>query len=178
MPSSLHQSKRKENRSNEEIKLNAEETKENNNEEEPPFLKKRSRKRKLKKAESEFIDPIKEDIFSSSQDLNNSCDNNHIQPIMKCEISNDSEIEANKNSDELINNISSEEHDIIIKDENCDSNKPIIGDDADDQVYNVSSHSGFPDLCVESDNESNSKYKSKTENLLNFFDSHGFIDSP
>ena len=67
---------------------------------------------------------------------------------------------------------------IIIKDENCDSNKPIVGDDADDQVDNISSHSGFPDLCVESDNESNSKYKSKTENLLNFFDSHGFIDSP
>ena len=102
MPSSLHQRKRKENRSKEETKLNAEETKENNNEEEPPFLKKRSRKRKLKKAESEFIDPIKDDILSSSQDLNNSCDNNHIQPIMKCEISNDSEIEANKNSDELI----------------------------------------------------------------------------
>ena len=160
-----------------------EEPKENNDEHQL-FVKKRTRKRKLKKTDSELIDPLKEDEESSSPEINNSCENDDINPIMKCDISeesnkeeiNNSEKSQNKENDffEFLNQHNNDNN----NQNNFENNKVINDENIIDQEDNASLHSGFPDLCVESDEESNSRFKSKNENMLSFFNNNGFIQSP
>jgi len=141
------------------------------------MLNKRNLKRKLKKKEAEDAKQSSSESAGNFQE-NNSVDQMDLNPIAMCEHDEEGDNQSEEDKDEFAENGAEIEPEEDVGSDRADKPEHPL-EENNSQNNEASSHSGFPDFGVESDDdEKNDGYKNRDENLLNLFGDTSFHDHP